>query len=427
MTRLACILFLTSLSTSLHAFEWGGKIWGNTLRKQTHLIDQETQNNAGARIFGKYKPNESWQFSLEALAYGIQTPSLIMPDKDLKNGEAFLEFNQLSFSYKTESYRLKVGRQTTSWGKSDGLNPTDFLSGKRNLLMVTDDALTRRGHTSASLEWTPQAGASPWSVELWYVHEHSYSDVLLNGKLTQNIIKLSPQELNQEKEIALKLNYLGEGLDLDYIFYRGVTKTPLLTEKSRNLSPLNINLKPIYARQEGHGLNMARDFENFILRSELAYHRRIDTFENADAITNPDRVDLVLGFEKSIGENHRFNIQGVAQHYPDYQRSPSSDQITRSVQNINLLLQAQHQETRIGSLLIYQYEPIELNQFKFKFSWLNYFHYESAQLFTPQFEYLWTENFHLNVYALIFDGSPNTPLGVLKDLSSLGIGASFVF
>ena len=136
---------------------------------------------------------------------------------------------------------------------------------------------------------------------------------------------------------------------------------------------------------------------------------------------------MVIGFEKSVGENHRFNIQAVGHHYPDYQRSPSTDQITRSVQNINLLLQAQHQETRIGSLLVYQYEPLELNQFKFKFSWMNYFHYESAQLITPQFDYLWTENFHLSLYALIFDGSRNTPLGVLKDLSSVGFGASLVF
>jgi len=420
-------LLLTLLVPSAHAFEWGGKIWGNSLVKTSHPLEEQTQQNGGARIFGKYKPSDSWQFSLEALGFGIKTPLLIVPERDLEQGSAFFEFNQLSVMYKTESIRLKAGRQITSWGKSDGINPTDFLSGKRNLLLVTDDSLTRRGHTSASLEWTPQNGASPWSFEFWYVFEHAYSDVLLNSKLTQNVISLNEQNLNQEKEFALKFNYLGAGFDFDYIFYRGVTKTPLLTEQSRSLLPLNITLTPIYARQEGHGLNVARDFETFILRSEIAYQRRLDTFANADAITNPDRVDVVLGLEKSVGENHRFNIQAVGHHYPDYQRSPSTDQITRSVQNINLLLQAQHQETRIGSLLVYQYEPIELNQFKFKFSWMNYFHYESAQLFTPQFDYLWTENFHLSVYALIFDGSRNTPLGVLKDLSSVGFGASLVF
>ncbi len=425
MTKLALLLLL--LSPTLHAFEWGGKMWGNSLSKTSHLFQEETQHNGGARIFAKYKPHESWQFSLETLGYAIQTPLLIMPNKDLKRGETFLEFNQLSLLYKTESFRLKAGRQITSWGKSDGLNPTDFLSGKRNLLLVTDDALTRRGHTSASLEWTPSSGASPWSFEFWYVHEHAYSDVLLNSGLTKNVITLRDQELFQEQEYAFKLNYLGEGFDFDYIFYRGVNKTPLLTEQSRNLLPLNITLKPIHVRQESHGLNLAKDFETFIVRTELAYHRRLDTIANADAITNPDRLDAVVGFEKSVGDNHRFNLQAVAHHYPDYQRSPSNDQITRSVQNINLLLQAQHQETRLGSLIVYQYEPLELNQFKFKFSWLNYFHYESAQLFTPQFDYLWTENFHLSVYALIFEGSSNTPLGVLKDLSSIGFGASFVF
>lgn len=420
-------LLLVFLSSSAQALEWGGKLWGNSLIQTSHPLEEQTQQNAGLRVNGKYKPNDSWQLAVDALGYAIKTPLLIMPDRDLKEGEGFLEFNQLSLMYKTESLRVRAGRQTTSWGKSDGLNPTDFLSGKRNLLMVTDDALTRRGHTSASLEWTPDNGASPWGFEFWYVHEHAYSDVLLNGSLTQNVISLTEQELYQEREFAFKMNYLGSGFEVDYIFYRGVTKTPLLTEKSRNLSPLNITLKPIYARQEGHGLNLARDFENFILRGEFAYHRRLDTIANADAITNPDRVDAVVGFEKSIGDNHRFNIQGVLQHYPDYERTPSSDQIIRSVQNINLLLQAQHQQTRAGSLLVYQYEPLELNQFKFKFSWLNYFHYESAQLFTPQIDYLWTENFHLSAYALIFDGSRNTPLGVLKDLSSLGLGASLVF
>ena len=140
-------LLLTLLAPSAQAFEWGGKLWGNSLVQTSHPLEQQTQNNGGARIFGKYKPNDSWQFSLEALGFGIQTPLLILPEKDLESGSAFLEFNQLSLMYKTESFRLKAGRQITSWGKSDGLNPTDFLSGKRNLLLVTEDSLTRRGHT----------------------------------------------------------------------------------------------------------------------------------------------------------------------------------------------------------------------------------------------------------------------------------------
>ena len=180
-------------------------------------------------------------------------------------------------------------------------------------------------------------------------------------------------------------------------------------------------------RQEAHGINFAKDFETYILRSEIAYVKRLETVSNADAIKNPDKIDLVLGFEKSVGESHRFNIQAVGHYFIDYQKDISNDQITRSVQDINTILQAQHQETRLGSLLVYQYEPIDFNQIKLKFSWLNYFHYESAQLFTPQAEYLWTDNFRLSLYALIFEGSPKTPFGVLKDLSSIGFGASFVF
>lgn len=422
---LLAAFLLTCFETK--AIESSGKLWANSLRTTSNPLERETQENAGAKVNLKHRASESWQFNLEALTYFIKSPLLIMPEKDIKQGEGFLEFNQFSLTYRTESIRLKAGQMTTSWGKSDGLNPTDFLSGKRNILLVTDDSLTRRGHTSVNLEWTPAGGSTPWSAELWFVGRHSYSDVLLNSELTQNVISLSPQELYQEQEYAAKLNYLGSGFDLEYIFFRGVAKTPLLTEQSRNLSPLNIRLKPIYLRQEAHGINAVKDFETYILRLEMAYLRRLDTITNADSISNPDRFDIVVGFEKSIGDNHRFNIQAVGHHFIVYERTPSNDQITRSVQKINQLLQAQHQETRLGSLVVYQYEPMDLNQFKFKFSWLNYFHYESAQLFTPQIDYLWTENLHLTLYALIFEGSQNAPLGVLRDLSSVGIGASFVF
>lgn len=427
MTRFFLLTTLLFTSLKAQALDTSGLFWGNSLRKTSHPMEDSTQENAGGLLRLKYKPEETWQINVETLAYFIKSPLLIMPEKDLQRGEAFLEFNQLSLSYRGESLRVKAGQMTTAWGKSDGLNPTDFLSGKRNILLVTDDALTRRGHTGLSLEWTPDKGAGPWSLELWYILRHAYTDVLLNSELTQDVISLSEQDLYNENEYAAKVNYLGTGFDLEYIYFRGVNKTPLLTEESRSLLPLNIRLKPNYVRQEAHGLNVARDFETYILRGELAYLRRLDTISNADAISNPDRVDLVLGFEKSIGDSHRFNLQGVAHHYVDYQRAPSNDQITRSVQAINNILQAQHQETRLGSLLVYQYEPLDLNQFKFKFSWLNYFHQESAQLFTPQIEYLWTDNLKLTAYALIFEGSPNTPFGVLKDLSSLGLGASFVF
>lgn len=425
-------MFLLLLLVPFHSFalteaEWGGKLWGNHLRKNSDLEKEYTQENAGTFLFAKTKPTENTSIKTELIGYYVKTPFLEVPGKDLGEGEFFSEINELSVAYSQESWNMKAGQMTTSWGKSDGLNPTDFLSGRRNTLLVTDDQLTRRGHTSAMVEWLPEGGSAPWSFQQWIIPLHSRTDVLLNKKLTQDLVELESNVRSGRVELASRINYSGQGWEFDYTYFNGVNKTPVYTESARQLFPFTLKIKPNYVHQEAHGINLAKDFEDFVLRFEGAYTKRDEVLENADYIKDPSRIDAVAGFEKSFFESHRFNVQGVFHHYPNYERNDSLDPITNQIKILNRFTLAQHLETRAGYLLIYYFEPSSYNQLKIKCSWLNYFHNESASLFTPQIEYLVTDNLQLQAYALIFNGSKNSPFGVLEQLSSAGIGANYQF
>lgn len=406
--------------------EWSGKLWGNYLAKLDSIIENNTQTNAGGMLKVKHSLNDHIQVKFEGIAYHIQSPFLYVPHNDLSSGELFSELNEANVSAQFGSFNFKAGQIITSWGKSDGLNPTDFLTGKRNILLVADDQLTRRGHTSFMVEWLPNEGASPWSVQQWIVGLHSKNDVLLNQELIGDFITISSPDTSKIPEVATRLSYAGQGWDFDYTYFSGVNKTPIFIENSFNLFPLNLKLTPKYVRQSSHGVNLAKDFEDFIIRFEGAFTQRSEV-ESVDYISNPDRFDLVAGIETSFFETHRVNMQGVVHHYPDYKLNQPTNQLEEQIQILNRFILAQHLQTRLGYLFIYYFEPTTLNQFKFKFSWLNYFHQEDANLFTPQVEYQFNNNLNFQMYGLIFKGSSNAPFGALEDLSSVGIGANYVF
>ena len=149
--------------------------------------------------------------------------------------------------------------------------------------------------------------------------------------------------------------------------------------------------------------------------------------ESVDYIRNPNRLDFIAGIERSFHETHRLNLQGVIQHYPDYEERIPVNLIGEQIQLLNRFILSQHLQTRLGYLVVYHYEPTDLNQFKFKFSWLNYFHQEDSNLFTPQIEYQTNNNLNFQLYGLIFKGSSNAPFGALEDLSSIGLGANYLF
>lgn len=425
--RFIPFLLISSSAFGISESDWSTKIWGNHLQTITTSSIEETQTNAGLFFSASTKPSEQTYIKAELISYYIRSRFLDVADKDLESGELFNEVNELSLAYSSYGFRVKAGQQITAWGKADGLNPTDFLTGRRNLLLVPDSELTRRGHGSLMIEWVPNGGSSPWSFQQWIVPLHSKTDVLLNRELTQNAVKLDREGRTTRVEMATKIGFAGQGWDLDYTYFNGVSKTPVFTESARILMPFHLTLRPNYTHQEGHGVNFSMDLIWSVIRFEAAYHKRNEVLENADYITDPTRIDLVAGFEKSFLEDHRLNIQGVAHYYPSYNLAFTTDPVTQSVQNLNKIILAQHLQTRFGYLFVYNFEPSSYNQLKLRFSLLNYFHKETATLFFPSIDYLLNDNLKLQAYAMIFRGGTETPFGVLKELSSLAIGANYQF
>jgi hypothetical protein len=426
--RFLPLLLLSTPALAIDDIDWGGNIWANHLRSSEHFLKQYTEQNSGLFIFGKKNLTDSISAKAEIISYHIKSPLLYMPDKDLDNGEIFTEINELNVSYIEEGLTLKAGQITTSWGTADGLNPTDFLTGKRNVLLLPEDQLTRRGHTSLMLEWLPEGGSSPWSFEQWIVPLHSRTDVLLNQELTQGVVSLKNNERAPRVEFATKVAYSGQGFELEYIYFNGVNKTPIFTEASRKVFPtFHLSLRPKYAHQESHGVNLTKDLEWSVVRMEAAYTKRNEVLEGGDYIKDPGRIDLVAGIEKSFFQDHRFNFQGVLHHYPSFEENDSGDLITAQVRNMNKYLLAQHNQTRIGYLFVYNFEPNSLNQLKFKCTWLNYFHDEGARFLFPQIDYLITDNLKVQTFAMIFSGGNNTPFGTLEKLSSVAVGGRYEF
>jgi len=65
--------------------------------------------------------------------------------------------------YNRSGFELIAGKIIIPWGKSDVVNPTDFLTAKDYSFFNPDEEVKRLGAIGVSLTWTPGKGDSPMS------------------------------------------------------------------------------------------------------------------------------------------------------------------------------------------------------------------------------------------------------------------------
>lgn len=64
-------------------------------------------------------------------------------------------------TYARNGWEFRMGQQIIPWGKSDAINPTDFLTAKNYTIFNPDEEVRRVGAVSLWLTWTPDHGNSP--------------------------------------------------------------------------------------------------------------------------------------------------------------------------------------------------------------------------------------------------------------------------
>lgn len=337
--------------------------------------------------------------------------------------EGYLEYFQ-------NGWQLRVGKQIIPWGKSDGINPTDFFSAKESNFLHHDSEVTRVGGVSLLSSFTPNLGSAPWSFTAVIQPIFPEASYLVPPSALPTGVTLSeamaPERSFRNTELAGKMAYSGESWDSSLTYFYGFDHRPELTKISHTLlSPtdLRIRLGRAFHRIRAFGMDASLSQGHWVYRLESAYTiTENDRGENP--LITPTHLDSVIGAERPLGERFRVHGQFVSRFFPrhrDPRQATGADAIsTRINQQIaaaNALLQ-QYQskwETAATLRVGYTQELIGLSAELLLYKSLN----ESDYYLRPLVSYALAESLRAYLGYDFYGGSTNRPLGSLQSYNAV--------
>lgn len=282
-----------------------------------------------------------------------------------KGREGYLagEVDELWVSHSRGGLDLSVGQIQTSWGRSDALNPTDFLTAKDLTFLSTAEALRVQGAPGMRLSFVPNAGVSPIEVTLAWNARYPQTKMLIpsNGipaGITVETDANTPAFFQDSQEWALKLAYLQPSYDFSISGFSGRNHFGQFTLQGNQVGLT-------FERTRALGADFSITFQDFVLRGESAYF----FYESGGpggagfSLTEPDHWDTVLGVERAIGANFRVIVQGIYRVHPKLQdwetyvgNSPTETAISRGLGRANALIQNYQEKSETGATVLVGYE-----------------------------------------------------------------------
>jgi hypothetical protein len=272
--------------------------------------------------------------------------------------------------YFAGGFQARVGQQIIPWGKSDGINPTDFLSAKESSFLNHDSEVTRVGGVSLLLSFTPQGGASPWNltaVAQPYFPESTYlvpPTALPSGVTLEETER--PSRNLENTEFAGKLSYTGQSWDASASYFHGFQHRPEFVKLSHTvLSPTLtlIRLARRFHRVNAAGMDASFSQGAWIYRIESAY-TWTENKDGSNPLITPTHWDAVAGVERALFEKLRMNVQLVSRYFPRYTdpgqatgASAVEAAINRQIAAANALLQQYQRQWHTAATLRLAYAP----------------------------------------------------------------------
>lgn len=425
LRRFAAVFVLTAVtlaaSPGAFALDWvSGKL---TL---SHYAEDLQSAGSLWLTLGPKLP-EPFHFKAEVLgtvfADSIEHPGQWTAETDVKELWAGLD---------RSGFEFRAGQLLVPWGKTDGVNPTDFLTGRDMNYLARDDAFTRLGAPGVYAAFTPNGGSSP--LQLTAVWNFSYAqnrllipDSAIPRGLPVVTQKATPEIASRNFEFAGKIAYLGWSWDASVSAFHGRNHFPQFTYEHGIVSP-------VFVKQEAIGADFSRAFDDSVLRIETAYFFMYDGPRGLEdmALTQPDHWDLVVGFERPLGDRFRTLVQALYRYHPSLPDSqayvgpdPVTTAIQRGVARANALLVNYQERSRWGGTFRLAYESPE-GDFEASVDVIGNFVGRDYRL-SPELGYRVFSNAKLYLGANYFGGPNDRPLGALKDYNSVFVEGQVLF
>jgi len=312
----------------------------------------------------------------------------------------------------TESFDVRVGKQYMTWGRADGINPTDLVNGSDVTALVVDDSDRKLG--SWVLKATKEVGGTSASA-LWLLNFVPSVFPLPPVSGTSIVQQLPGQGVRQG---AVKIERTGGAVDGSMSYFDGFDHTPDLT-----LAGSTVTL--FYPRIRVVGGDVAKNWGRFGLRAEGSY-----TFqENTVVSPFPPRQNVlavVAGMDRSWLEYLNVNLQYLGRYQARFVDPRAiTDPAVRSVGILRSLLIQQQARIQNGmsARVSYKWFHETLEAEVHGVTWFA----GGGFLVAPRAAYAINDNVKVSIGADLYRGPADSLFGLLKP-NSLGyaeVGYSF--
>lgn len=223
---------------------------------------------------------------------------------------------------------VRAGRQIFAWGRADGVNPTDNLTGEDLTLLAPDDDDRRLGTTAvrASYYFGDVSVSALWLPEF---RGHRFP------------LPAPPPGLDFVREVrewpgdqwAVRVEQTGRAVDWSVSYFDGRDLFPDLglaetgdfgdagdaRDAGQTRGVAGIRLSHHHVRVAG--ADMAANVGRFALRAEAAYIETEDAARD-DPFTKNPFLFVVVGGDRTFREHFNLNVQYLYRFVVDYQPAP---------------------------------------------------------------------------------------------------------
>jgi hypothetical protein len=374
------------------------------------------------------KFNEQWSGRAQA-AINVYFKNLRQPERT----SADFLLREGYVTYQKSGWEIRAGQQIIPWGKSDGINPTDYFTAKDYTFYNPDDELRRRGELSLSLSMTPNQGDSPWNLQAVFQARYPQTRLLIPDLVIPAGLafeKYAPESRYfhpEDMQAGVRAQYLGTGVDFSVSAFRGTSTFPQYQfNPGGGVSAPRI--EAYHPQQTAFGGDLSFNLgESSTVRLETAVLLPDNGGENDIffGLVQPHHWDTVLGLERAFGEAWRVTGQFFVRYHLVYREpelfndgNPVTTGIQQSVGRANALVLNFPARTVPGTTLRVAYADPS-SAWTVEAFLVGYFTEEAGYLFRPSIGYKPLDDLKLTAGAEIYGGDPEQTLGALRDRSAM--------
>jgi hypothetical protein len=265
----------------------------------TRNLDGEANLGAGMMWIKATRPISNRASFLVEGWTGLRTP--------FDDGDATGELREAFVDLRFGRLDLRVGRQIIAWGRADGVNPTDNLTGEDFTLLTPDEDDRRLGGTAVRASY--YVGGVSISG-LWLPEFRGHRFPLPPPPPGVAFVHDRPDWPGDQW--AVRVEQTGRAVDWSVSYFSGRDPSP-------DLQPQAGVVRLAHHRVRIAGADLAANAGRFGLRAEAAYVDTADT-SGHDPFTKNPFFFLVAGADRTFREHLNLNVQYLHRVVFDYRR-----------------------------------------------------------------------------------------------------------